>query len=85
MAERRARLALARGDVTMAAAELWSALRHVLARGRDDVAPEGSARILLELTHRVREGDMNDALKRIAALDTVDNDIMRIRVETLDA
>ncbi|KAF0807104.1 homoserine dehydrogenase [Alcanivorax xiamenensis] len=45
---------------------------------------EGLVPIVI-LTHRVREGDMNEALKRIAALDTVDNDIMRIRVETLDA
>ncbi|ASK33381.1 homoserine dehydrogenase [Alloalcanivorax mobilis] len=40
---------------------------------------------IVMLTHNVREGDMNAALKRIAALDTVDQDIMRIRVETLDA
>jgi homoserine dehydrogenase len=37
------------------------------------------------MTHEVREGDMNLALAKIGALDTVDSDIMRIRVETLDA
>ena len=40
---------------------------------------------IVMMTHQVREGDMNAALDKIAALDTVDSDIMRIRVETLDA
>ncbi|MED5388235.1 MAG: homoserine dehydrogenase [Pseudomonadota bacterium] len=40
---------------------------------------------IVMMTHEVREGDMNQALEKIAALDTVDSDIMRIRVETLDA
>lgn len=40
---------------------------------------------ILMMTHRVREGDMSAALKEITALDAVNNDIMRIRVETLDA
>ncbi|MCG8391906.1 MAG: homoserine dehydrogenase [Pseudomonadales bacterium] len=40
---------------------------------------------IVMMTHQVREGDMNAALAKIAALDTVDSDIMRIRVESLDA
>jgi len=40
---------------------------------------------IVMMTHEVREGDMNKALAKIGALDTVDSDIMRIRVETLDA
>ena len=36
-------------------------------------------------THKVLEGDMNADLAAIAALDTVENNILRIRVETLDA
>lgn len=40
---------------------------------------------IVMMTHEVREGDMNQALAKIGALDTVDSDIMRIRVETLDA
>lgn len=40
---------------------------------------------IVMMTHEVREGDMNLALAKIGALDTVDSDIMRIRVETLDA
>ena len=45
---------------------------------------EGLVPIVM-MTHKVLEGDMNAALAAIAALDTVDNSIMRIRVETLDA
>ena len=40
---------------------------------------------IVMMTHEVRECDMNLALAKIGALDTVDSDIMRIRVETLDA
>ena len=40
---------------------------------------------IVMMTHEVREGDMNAALDKIAALETVDSDIMRIRVESLDA
>ena len=40
---------------------------------------------IVMMTHEVREGDMNLALAKIGALNTVDSDIMRIRVETLDA
>lgn len=40
---------------------------------------------IVMMTHEVREGDMNQALAKIGALETVDSDIMRIRVETLDA
>ena len=40
---------------------------------------------IVMMTHEVREGDMNLVLAKIGALDTVDSDIMRIRVETLDA
>lgn len=49
-----------------------------------DEVEEGLVPVVL-LTHAVREGDINAALAKIAALNTVDDDIMRIRVETLDA
>jgi homoserine dehydrogenase len=39
---------------------------------------------LVLLTHKVREGQMNDALAKIAALEAVHGDLMRIRVEHLD-
>jgi len=37
------------------------------------------------MTHRIRESAMREALEQIAALEAVLDDIMRIRVETLDA
>ena len=39
---------------------------------------------IVMMTHKVRERDMNRALDEIAALETVLEDIMRIRVESLD-
>ena len=40
---------------------------------------------IILLTHVVREGRMNAAIEKIAALDSVHGDIMRIRLEHLDA
>lgn len=47
-------------------------------------AGDAPATIIL-LTHRVNEGKMNAAIKAIEALDAVTGDVMRIRLETLDA
>jgi len=38
---------------------------------------------IILLTHRVNEGDMNSALAQIEALDVINGEVMRIRVETL--
>lgn len=38
---------------------------------------------IILLTHRVNEGDMNSALKQIAALDVINGEATRIRVESL--
>ena len=38
---------------------------------------------IILLTHRVNEGDMNEALQEIANLDVINGDVMRIRVESL--
>lgn len=43
---------------------------------------EGENVDIILLTHRVNEGDMNQALKQIEALDVI-KDVMHIRVETL--
>jgi homoserine dehydrogenase len=37
------------------------------------------------LTHRIAEGQMNDAISRIEALDSIQGKVTRIRLETLDA
>jgi len=44
---------------------------------------EGDDVNLILLTHRVNEGDMNNALEQIEALDVINDEIMRIRVEEL--
>jgi homoserine dehydrogenase len=45
---------------------------------------EGDTHVpLIMLTHRVREGRMNEAIAEIEALDVVKGDVMRIRLETL--
>ncbi len=45
---------------------------------------EGETHVpLIMLSHRVREGRMNQAIARIEALDTVKGEVMRIRMETL--
>ena len=44
---------------------------------------EGDNANIILLTHRVNEGDMNNALKQIEALDVISGDVMRIRVESL--
>lgn len=40
---------------------------------------------LIMLTHKVQEGRMNEAITRIESLDTISGDVIRIRVEYLDA
>lgn len=48
-------------------------------------APEDIAQVpLVLLTHKVREGQMNEALAKISALDAVHGEVTRIRVEHLD-
>jgi len=45
---------------------------------------EGETHVpLIMLTHRVREGRMNDAIARIEALEAVKGEVVRIRLETL--
>jgi homoserine dehydrogenase len=45
---------------------------------------EGETHVpLVMLTHRVREGQMNQAIGRIEALDSVLGRVVRIRMETL--
>ena len=40
---------------------------------------------LIMLTHKVREGRMNEAIAQIESLETISGDVTRIRVEYLDA
>lgn len=49
-----------------------------------DTDEEGYVSIVL-MTHRIRESALQNALEKIAELEAVGNEIMRIRVEALDA
>ena len=46
---------------------------------------EGSQVPIIMLTHRVREGQMNEAIARIEALDAIKGSVTRIRLEHLNA
>ncbi|MBL4868302.1 MAG: homoserine dehydrogenase [Pseudomonadales bacterium] len=50
-----------------------------------EVHQEGRLIPIIILTHRVLEKDMNDAISKIQALDEVEQEITRIRLEHLDA
>ena len=47
--------------------------------------PRGAAQAkLVMLTHRVREGQMNEAIARVEALPAIEGRVTRIRMEHLD-
>ena len=55
-------------------------IEAVLQKETDEDAREAT---IILLTHRVREGDMNEAIRDIEALDTVKAPVTRIRLESL--
>ena len=67
-------------DVTRILSEQGINIEAILQKGPAHV--ESDAQIIL-LTHRVLEKHMNDAIARIEALDSITDDVMRLRVETL--
>ena len=67
-------------DVTRILSELSISIEAIIQKGTTD----GIATVIL-LTHRVLEKNMNHAIKRIQELPTITGDIMRIRMEQLNA
>ncbi len=67
-------------DVTRILSELNISIEAIIQKGTTD----GIATVIL-LTHRVLEKNMNQAIKRIQELPTITGDIMRIRMEQLNA
>ena len=67
-------------DVTRILSELSISIEAIIQKGTAD----GIATVIL-LTHRVLEKNMNQAIKRIQDLPTITGDIMRIRMEQLNA
>ena len=67
-------------DVTRILSELNISIEAIIQKGTTD----GIATVIL-LTHRVLEKNMNQAIKCIQELPTITGDIMRIRMEQLNA
>ena len=67
-------------DVTRILSELSISIEAIIQKGTADCI----ATVIL-LTHRVLEKNMNQAIKRIQDLPTITGDIMRIRMEQLNA
>lgn len=67
-------------DVTRILSDLNISIEAIIQKGTTD----GIATVIL-LTHRVLENNMNQAIKRIQDLPTITGDIMRIRMEQLNA
>ncbi len=67
-------------DVTRILSDLSISIEAMIQKGTTD----GIATVIL-LTHRVFEKNMNQAIKRIQELPTITGDIMRIRMEQLNA
>ena len=67
-------------DVTRILGELGISIEAIVQKEPQE--GETTVPIIL-LTHRVRERQMNQAITRLEALDTVNHDIMRMRVEHL--
>jgi homoserine dehydrogenase len=67
-------------DITRILGDAGISIEAVLQK--EPLAEEREASIIM-LTHRVREGQMNQAIARIEALDSVRGAVTRIRMETL--
>lgn len=69
-------------DVTRILADMQISIEAILQKE----AEEGVSEVpIIILTHNIREEQMNQAIKRIEALDTIQGSVTRIRLETLDA
>ncbi len=69
-------------DITRILGDQGISIEALLQREPVDGASDVS---VIMLTHRVLEGQMNESIKRIEALDTVTGKVTRIRLETLDS
>lgn len=67
-------------DISRILADQGISIEAVLQK---EPGPDEEEATVILLTHRVLERSMNEALRRIKAMDTIVGDIMRIRVETL--
>ncbi len=69
-------------DITRILADTSISIEAMMQKEADD---DAATVPVIILTHRVNEGQMNDAISRIEALDTIQGKVTRIRLESLDA
>lgn len=69
-------------DITRVLADSQISIEAIIQKGFDDAASEAT---IIMLTHRVREGAMDEAIARIEGLSAVPGTVTRIRVEELSA
>jgi homoserine dehydrogenase len=67
-------------DITRILGELGISIEAIVQK---EQAPEVDTVPIIMLTHRIRERQMNEAIKRIEALDSISGQVTRIRLETL--
>jgi homoserine dehydrogenase len=67
-------------DVTRILGDLGISIEAILQK---EAAPEASEVPVIMLTHTVREGQMNEAIARIEALNSIKGNVTRIRLEHL--
>ncbi len=69
-------------DITRMLADSQISIEAIIQKGLDDAVSEAT---IIMLTHRVREGAMDEAISRIEGLSAVPGTVTRIRVEGLSA
>ena len=69
-------------DVTRILADMNISIEALLQK---EAADDVTTVPVIILTHRIREGQMTDAISRIEALDSIQGKVTRIRLESLDA
>ena len=67
-------------DVTRILGDMGISIEAILQK---EPAPESREASVIMLTHRIREKQMNEAIRRIEALDAISGTVTRIRLETL--
>jgi len=67
-------------DITQILGDSGISIEAILQK---EPAPDASHVPIIFLTQRIKEKNMNDAIAQIEELDTIDGEVMRIRMETL--
>jgi len=69
-------------DVTRILGDKGISIEAIIQKEPEDTSSEAN---VIMLTHRVIEKQMNDAIKQIESLNTITGEVVRIRMENLEA